>query len=477
MIRSMYQNKNNFILLLCFSTALCIVIFNINNSFFWDGVHYGSIQPDFYYATHFTNYFVPDSMDSGEVPSFAMYIAAAWTLFGRTLTVSHLAMLPFVFGIVLQLFLLCRKFINPEYAGIALILLLADTTLLSQFSLVSPDLPLLFFFLLGLNSLLKNRKLLLAICICFLFLNITRGVLLSFCLLLFDIYLTNSLAKNWKEKFNLLFKKSLIYIPGLILFFIYNYNHFILKGWMLSYEGSPWEGTKEVVDLHGFLVNTILLLWRLIDFGKIIIWIILLMLLLKLKKQFFILQESKSLLFLAICILLFVHIDMLWAKNLLAHRYFMPFNIILSLLCASILFSNLVSKKIKYIATFLWFSVLISGSFWIYPDKIAKGWDSTLAHIPYFELRHHAIQYLNEEKIDFKDVGTFFPNTASLDKIDLNHDVRNFNNYNVRSKYVFYSNIYNISDTAYDAIHDKDSYELLKRFDDNGVFIELFKKR
>jgi hypothetical protein len=296
-------------------------------------------------------------------------------------------------------------------------------------------------------------------------------------LLLLDLYLTFIPTKNRKEVFRLLLNKSFIYIPGLLLFIIYNYYHFINNGWILSHEDSSWKGTQELVDAKGLLFNIALLCWRLIDFGKIAIWVILLLLLIKLKKHFFKLEESKTLLVLSIFLLLFVHIDLLWAKNLLAHRYFMPFNIILSLLCASVLFSDLVSKKIKYFGLIVWIGALISGSFWIYPDKIAKGWDATLAHLPYYELRLKAIDYLDEKQIDFKQTSSFFPNTAAINLIDLNHDYRNFKNYDDTTQYVFYSNIYNIADEEYDQIHNTDLYEVVKQFENKGIYITIFKKR
>lgn len=470
----MQLHKNQLLLILGYGIVLTVALWNGNNSFFWDGVHYGAIQPDFYYASHFSSIWVPDGMDSGEVPTFAVYIAAVWTCFGRTLLASHLAMVPFIIGIVWQLFSLCKKFIKPQFTGITLLLILTDTTLLSQCSLVTPDLPLVFFFLLALNALLEQKSILLTVAVCFLFMGITRGILLAFCLFLLDLYLSISETKNPKTVIPLLFKKSMVYIPGFILFVIYNYCHFIHKGWILSYEGSPWEGTKELVDAHGLLVNIVLLCWRLVDFGKIIIWMIFLILLFRLKKQSF--SQYKPLVFLSVSLLLFVHVDMLWASNLMAHRYFMPFHIVFALLCASILFSDRIASGMKYLLIMLWFGVMISGSFWIYPDKIAKGWDATLAHLPYYQLRHQAIGYLDKKEIDFKEVGSFFPNTAVIDMIDLNHDMRNFDNYNGKDRYVFYSNIFNIEDTQYDEIHDKENYKEIKRFENNGVFVVIFEK-
>lgn len=169
-------------------------------------------------------------------------------------------------------------------------------------------------------------------------------------------------------------------------------------------------------------------------------------------------------------------LNMLWAKNLLAHRYLIPIYLSFSFFTATFLFSNFVNQKLKYTLSILWISCLISGNFIIYPDKIAKGWDSTLAHLPYYELRLKAIDYLDEKKIDFKETSSFFPNTASIDRIDLNHDYRNFNNYDGTSQYVFYSNIYNITDDEYDEIHNKDSYEVVKKFENKGIYITVFKK-
>ncbi len=472
----MTDTKKYYFLILSGLFTLVLFLLHRNNSFFWDGVHYGSIEPDFYYYSHFKSILMPDSIDSGEVPIFALYIATIWSLFGRTIEISHFAMLPFIIGILFQLYILCLRFFKNEHINIVMILLLADTTLLSQFTLVSPDLPLLFFFLLGLNSLFDNRKVLLGISIFFLFINIIRGIMLSFCLLLLDINLIISQIKKGKNVIVELIKRSLIYLPGLFAFLLFNYYHYLQKGWMLSHQDSPWKDTKVFVDGKGLLFNIAMLCWRLIDFGKIIIWLVLLFLLIKLKKQFLHRMESKSLLFLLICLLLFVHVDMIWANNLLAHRYFIPFNIILTLLCATILFSELISKKVKLTATFLMLITLISGSFWIYPNKIAKGWDATLAHLPYYDLRHQAIAYLDKKQINFKEVHSFFPNVASLNQIDLNRDLRNFDNYDGKSNYVFYSNIYNITDKEYDEIHNIKYYKSIQHFENKGVFITIYKK-
>ena len=466
--------KNNILLILSFLIVITLLLTNLNNCFFWDTVHYGSVHSNYYFSTNFSNLIVPNDIDSGYINTFGMYVAFIWKIFGRTLPNSHLAMLPFAIGIVWQLYKLCNKLIKPEFSGIVLLLIIVDPTLLSQMTLVSPDVPMVFFFLLGVNAVFKNKKWLLAFSIILLFLTSLRGVMVSLCILLLDLYCNIIFKGKLHLIFFSLLKRNLIYIPAFIIFILFHSFHYLQKGWIFSHKDSPWANTINLVDVKGLFFNIGLLGWRVLDYGKIGIWFVFFILVIKFRNQTFRLKETQLLLFFLVCILIFVHANMLWANNMLAHRYFIPFNIIFSLLCATILFSDYVNIKLKYSLSIVWLIVLLSGNFWIYPPKIAKGWDSTLAHLPYYKLRNQTISYFEHEHINFKDVESFFPNTATLDKIDLNNDSRNFNNFEGKSKYVFYSNIFNIDDTIYDRITKE--YKVVKYFKNRGVFITIYKK-
>jgi hypothetical protein len=168
--------------------------------------------------------------------------------------------------------------------------------------------------------------------------------------------------------------------------------------------------------------------------------------------------------------------NMIWAKNLMGHRYLIPIYLTFSLLVASMLFSSFVENKFKFFAFLFWACCLIGGNFIVYPDKIAKGWDSTLAHLPYYSLRHQAIAFIDNENIDYQEVQSFFPNLASMNLIDLNGNERRFTFYNGKGKYVFYSNVFNVTDLEYDEIHDQRNYECIRKFESNQVFIHIFKK-
>lgn len=385
-------------------------------------------------------------------------------------------MLPFILGVIWQSSNLIRFYFQKKYSGLVVFLIVLDPTLLSQFTLVSPDIPLVFFFLLGWNSIIRNSKYILLISIFFLFLTSMRGMMVAFCLLIIDVFYNLNFKNSFKGVLNSLLKRSLIYLPSLLLFIAFNIHHYYEKGWILYHDNSPWAECFERVDnINGLLFNIGIIGWRIIDFGRIGIWIVFFILFFKYWKKIFKDKQTVSLLLIFICFLLILPSNMIWAKNLLGHRYLIPIYLTFSLFVAKILFSSYTSHKFKILLSSLWFFTIISGNFWVYPDKISQGWDSTLAHLPYYKLREQAIHYLDKQEIAINEVHTFFPNTPTIDDIDLNEDYRNFSNYSKDAGYVLYSNVYNIGDDTYDTLTDK--YTLIKEFKNLTVFVRIYKKK
>ena len=468
------MSRNHKWLIAAYLIVLVLQLTNLENAFFWDTTQLASAHADFFYSTGFSSWLLPDGIDSGHIPAFGFYIAVVWEIFGRTLIASHLAMVPFAMGAVWQLYRLCFRFIPSEFVGIALLLVLLDPTLLSQFTLVSPDVPLVFFFLFGINAVLENRKYVLALSAFLLFLTSMRGMMVVVCLLLLDLYCNFSFTVKRRLFIDLL-KRSVLYLPSLIVFVVFNTYHFTQKGWIGYHKDSPWADCFAPVDFKGFVFNIGFYGWRLIDFGRIGIWIICVGLLFRWGKSAWQTKKIRLLLLFTAALMLFLPANMLWAKNLLAHRYLIPIYVIFALLTAALLFKSPLQRKTKLMLSVVWMAVLVSGNFWIYPQKVAKGWDSTLAHLPYYKLRHQAIAYLDRQAIDFKQVQTFFPNESSLDLLELNHDQRRFATYDAQSDHVFYSNIYNIDDTIYDDLFSR--YRCIKSFEKHGVYVWILKKK
>ena len=457
-----------------YALVAALVLLNGNNFFYWDTVQLGSKHASFFYENNFGSLLLPDHIDSGHIPSFGMYIALVWKIFGKTLWVSHLAMLPFAFGIVYQLSKLCKYFIAPKYLGAALILVLIDPTLLAQLVLVSPDVPLVLFFLMAMNAILDNKKWWLGVSIVALFLISMRGMMLSICLLLLDVYCNISFRRKSAAVFRSLLNRSVIYLPALLIFLVFSCYHYSVKGWIGFHSDSPWAGSFERVDIKGFFYNIALLGWRIVDFGRIGIWLVLAIIVSLSGKYIFKDARTKLLLYFLITLIVILPANMLWAKGLLGHRYLLPIFLIAALLCVRLLFSEHVLEKNREPLAYLMFFVLISGHFWIYPPKISQGWDASLAHLPYYQLREQGMEYLKDQKIDIAETASFFPNKGQLSAIDLIDDDRHFQHFDGSQQYVFYSNSYNISDEEIEILNE--AYHQIKKFESRDIYVVIFEK-
>lgn len=467
--------KNNLILSVSYASILALLIINIQNSFFWDTVQLASKHANHYYSTNYYSLLLPDSIDSGHIPSFGIYISLIWKFFGRNIIASHLAIMPFTLGIIFQLYRLIKKIVPKEFWGIMLVLVLIDPSLLSQMTLVSPDVPLIFFFLLAVNSVIKNNKIVLTISIVFLFLVSMRGMMVAVCILFLDLCYNIIFTKNIKELLLRLLKRSIIYLPALLIFILFSIHHYLEKEWIGFHSNSPWAESFEAVDSKRFFFNIGILGWRIIDFGRIGIWIVFFVLFFKYRKELLNDKKARLLIFFFIITLILLSVNMLWAKNLIGHRYLIPVYLSFSVLCAYLLFLPFINKKLRITLSLFWIVIIFTGNFWIYPPKVAQGWDSTLAHLPYYNLRNKAIDYLNNEKIDVLKVASFFPNLSSFDSIDLNGNKKHFVEFDGTNEYLFYSNIFNINDNEYEQIIS--DYDIIKNFKKNGVFVWICKKK
>ncbi len=445
------------------------------NFFFWDTIQLGSLHANFYYDTSFSELLLPDRMDSGHIPAFGMYLAALWMIFGKTLAVSHFALLPFLFGIIFQLYLLVRRFISEKYIFPALILILADPTLTAQSVLISPDIPLVFFFLFGLNAIFANRKILLMLAVWGLFLTSMRGMMVAFALLIFDIY-TNIRFTNFKETVLALFRRSIIYLPALFTFLTFNLYHFYVKSWIGYHEDSPWASCFERVGFTGIFKNIIVFGWRLLDFGRIFLWIILAVVFVKYFKP---LKKDKDLLQLAVvffAVTLSLSVSFLLYKNLSGHRYILPVFLIFALITSYLIFEKISSEKLRKIFFVIALIGLLSGNLWVYPEKIAQGWDASLAHVHYYDLQKQMENYIAEQGLEKEDVGSYFPNVAQDKYLYLTNSQKHHPEANLQTdKYIFYSNVFNVPDADIDKL--KENYIEKKSYHSFGVFVSLYERK
>ena len=182
MLNRILQPVNLFYLLLPLAVWLAR-----DNVFFWDTIQLGSHQAHWYYENEFSTFILPEIIDSGHPPFFGMYLAVWWIIFGKNLMISHLAMLPFLLGMVLYLKRIGIYYGNRSSAFFLLCLFFADPVIASQSLLISPDVVLMFFFLMGLWSLLYNKRKILIIATIGLAMISMRGMMVVVMLYLFDV--------------------------------------------------------------------------------------------------------------------------------------------------------------------------------------------------------------------------------------------------------------------------------------------------
>ncbi|MDG1527967.1 MAG: hypothetical protein P8I51_05330 [Polaribacter sp.] len=467
-ISFLFESKKKRFLSFCVMGTLVFLASN-QNGMFWDNVLFASKMGNQLYYNSIFDWTMPDSFDPGHPPFLAFLLAASWKVFGHTLLVSHLVILPFTIGFFYQLF----KFISYFIEGIqlqffAFLLIIIDPTVSTAFVLVNPEIIIIFFFFLTINGILFKSKLQKIIGLLFLSIVTFRSMMLFGGIFIFEMC-NHFLLEKKKFKLLLNLKFLLPYILGSFPGVVFVVWRLSTKGWLQTHPDSPWAGYWHFADFEFFIRNCIVLIWRYLDFGRIFIFLFLSSSLLFFGKKVFQSKKNKQLILLAITSVLFIVITVLIATNAFGHRYFIVSYILLILLAFKILQKLYNEKKLMY--SFL-FIGLLTGNLWMYPKNLSQGWNATLGHLPYHSLRIEAIDYLNENNINIEEVSSFFPNYNVLDFIDFKGDKRSFAKFKTNKKYVFYASVYNLTDDEQKSLANH--YTVLKQFHKFNTTIKIY---
>lgn len=440
-----------------FFTLLTVLV--RSNGFFWDAILQGSKYAWYYFETNFEQLIVPASLDAGHPPLFGLYLAGVWKLFGPSLVVSHFAMLPFLLGIVWQVYRLIDYFAIQHQFWI-LLLVVTNTILLGHGVLVSPDIVFLFCFLLALNGILYLKKWQIILGTMGLGLLSIRG--------LFALVALMGIHFKIDQKL----KPMAVFLPAILALGAYYIFHYLETGWLLSTPNEGWSHHRGIGGPKEIFRNGIILGWRLVDFGNLGLWVLFFLLFLKSRR---LLGESRMRLLFSIplIILLCYAPALLLFKNPIGHRYLLPFYILFALLVAVWLMQSRFNKPWIFA---LVLAVQLSGNFWVYPRAIAKGWDCTLAHLPYYGLMDDMKMYLMEKGIDPQTVGTEFPNIGARKNIDLDLTHPGFVQKDLTTQsYLLYSNVFNdFSDEELNALDTE--WEIIQQYSAGQVDVILYQK-
>lgn len=445
-----------------------------DNPYFWDTVQFGSKHADWYLSTNFQFFTLPEPIDSGHPPFFGMYIAAIWFIFGKSLAIAHLAILPFTIGSVYLLFKTGDYFLGREKSFFFVILAFVDPTLTAQNILISPDALLIFFMLLVMHGIFYDKRWILMLGAIGLASISMRGMMLVFAFYVFEQTYEFWLNKWSTLNFKTFTNRLLHYIPAGLFGLAFLGYHYYATGWIGHHANSTWAACFEKVGWLGIVKNMGITVFRFSEFGRIGVSVVVAFLL------FFNFKTDKKttqLLWLVIVVLVCIVLPQLQYKILLAPRYLLPISVLLSLFCCKLVFNdNLLKSKNQIL---IWISVaicLFSGNFWTYPKHISMSWDSTLAHVNYFEPRKEMHEYLKQKKIAPERVGTAFPENSSTYSIDLSEENQSFQPIDfTKNDYIFYSNVMNnFSDEELDELEK--SWTNVQSFKKGNVEVILYKR-
>jgi len=467
-----YSEQNRTIkVVIYFLVSLSFTLFNSDNPFFWDSIVQVSIPANWYFEHNLTPAFMPDEYATGHSTIVGYYLAVVWKVFGRSLIVSHMAMLPFVFGILFQLNNLVRRTnLNQRDSCLLLLAVVSDATLISQISMVTFDVVHIFFFLWCLNSILDKRHINISIAFTFLMLTSLRASLSGFGVLSFALYY------NYLEDRRFTLRNITPFLPGLMGFVIMLLVFYKEKGWIIANPGSPdFDNFIGFASVKEVFRNIGLVGWRLIDFGRIGLWLVFLGILINsFKKKTLYDSFFRNIFYVALCQFIVIFPVAIIYRNPFGHRYFLPVIIAVSIV---VTYWVLKHSRYKYLLFALLIMTLWSGYFWIYPLKIAQGWDATPAHWPYFKVRKEMMMKIKEAEIKIDEIGTFFPNTSSTKFIDLKDNGTDMKDANLLTdNYILYSNIYNVNDIYIDELFDRSKWEPYLEEKRNRIFIILFRR-
>ena len=213
---------------------------------------------------------------------------------------------------------------------------------------------------------------------------------------------------------------------------------------------------------------------RSVENGRIAIWIIgIYATFITLKKNYKLTPEYKAVL-MSFLLLTGLYILFIFITQMpFSGRYFIPQFFLLTLLAMMGL--NKFFNEKKMIFTFIVVLVFeLSGNLWIYPDKIAKSWDCTLAHLPYYELREKCFNYIDQQKLNYNEISAGFCLYGNRDYIELRNEGKSVGT-NEKCKYFIFSNISNVEDSFANELKNETHWIPIKKFEKGFVYITLYK--
>lgn len=388
----MKQHFNNTLWIFLFVQTLYVLV-SMRFPFFWDAAYHAQVALTIY-ENAFNTIFPPSDIDAGHPVLFNLYLAAGWSIFGKNLTISHLLQLPFVWGYGYFVWKLVQQYIPQKNQWIAIMLLCAEATLTAQVMSLNLDIALLCAFFMALYGINTQKSAYIMAGTALLSLLSIRGWMMGIALFCIDFFYNGLSLKLWQKYL----KRYALFMFLIVLWLFVHY--FYTERWFAS------EMYKSEFSWRIIPKNAAIFIFRLLDTGRILLWVVIVWILWRTKKNVVILQWHKYFLLYSAGITLWVlFIFFVPLTNPIGHRYFMVVYVLM-IVWAVQMFSQNKMKRWAFILIGMFF---LAGHFWVYPVPIANGWDASLAHIPYFDLKDKVLHYAKSQNIPFVQIYTYPP--------------------------------------------------------------------
>ncbi|HLP06134.1 MAG TPA: hypothetical protein VK152_11965 [Paludibacter sp.] len=471
-------SKSNIFTLIVILAYAGLTLVSLNHGYFWDNIQQTSKEAHWFYLTDFSSLLMPQNPNAEIVatgyhpPLMGIMTALLWKIFGYKLWVSHVFVFIWSCILIYNLKKVISRFFNENLAGWVLLIVLFESTLLTQFAIASSDFILFTAFVVSLRAILERKSLLLAIGIFFLCTINMRGVFAGALLFVSQVYY--NFQQTNKFTVSQIFRAIIPYLPTLLILAAYYGYYFYQNGWFFAHNST--EGHYSIPRNFGTIIkHAAEFVLRSVENGRISIWAAgCLVAWLWWKHKTTLPAEVKLLVsifaFLTGLYVLFIFIT----QMPFSARYFMPQFFILTML-AMIWLGNFLKENYLKLTFILIIGFELTGNLWVYPDKIAKSWDCTLAHLPYYELRKECFEYIDQEKLDYNKISAGFCLYGNRRFVELGNRDNRVGTTPDR-EYFIYSNISNVEDGFFAELQNNEIWTPIKEFRKGFVGITIFKR-
>ena len=457
-------------------TALLFI--SLDFCYFWDNIQQTSKEAHFFLTTNFeifpTNKLNSEfSLTGYHPPLMGLMTAILWKTFGYNIWVSHIFIFFWALILIYNLYKLLSIFFSEKHIGWIMLILMFEPTVLTQFVIASPDFILLTALVISIRGVIEKKFILLSVGLFFLFAINMRGVFAGFIFFVAHfVYLINS--SKQKNYFHNLLINFTPYIPTFFILGMYYLIFFMLNGWFFT--NSPYsEHYSLPANLNRTITHFAEFMVRLFENGRFVMWCLAIVSFYWLFKKFRFTNAKLNFIFILFLGLISNYFLFIFITQMpFSPRYFMPFFLLFSIMVLKGIVERLNSKHVIILFTLL-ILVELTGNLWIYPEKIAKSWDTTLAHIPYYTLRNECFNYIDENKINYNDIAAGFCLYGSRNIVELN-GIQTQISSEPYKKYFLYSNISNVEDSFALELKNKAKWREIKRFEKSFVFISIYKR-